>query len=265
MACHKFASNVCEKAMIFGDSDGRKAIIEELMGPALRPDGLTPIGLLMKDQYGNYVLQRALAVAEGEQKEALTNAIRPQLATMRKTCCLQQTSCLYRTGIAETRAQARLCRCFYPSSGPWLFFLLVLAVIKRPFYEKDYKSTSALNRHLSNCSSKAQGQQENVRAVVAHDADLAAIREAEEAAQAQIQAQCAWPFSLWPINRRPYFERGGALDSQTGDQTFTDRLYGEEAGQELSQLEIEQLQENSVKMNALLSICVESWSVTRRG
>ncbi|KAF7298586.1 PUM-HD domain-containing protein [Mycena indigotica] len=84
MACHKFASNVCEKAMIFGDSDGRKAIIEELMGPALRPDGLTPIGLLMKDQYGNYVLQRALAVAEGEQKEALTNAIRPQLATMRK-------------------------------------------------------------------------------------------------------------------------------------------------------------------------------------
>ncbi|KAF7294896.1 PUM-HD domain-containing protein [Mycena indigotica] len=84
MARHKFASNVCEKAMIFGDSDGRKAMIEELMGPALRPDGPTPIGLLMKDQYGNYVLQRALSVAEGEQKEALINAIRPQLATMRK-------------------------------------------------------------------------------------------------------------------------------------------------------------------------------------
>ncbi|KAF7309343.1 PUM-HD domain-containing protein [Mycena indigotica] len=84
MACQKFASNVCEKAMIFADSDGRKAIIEELMGPALRPNGPTPIGLLMKDQYGNYVLQRALAVAEGKQKEALTNAIHPQLATMRK-------------------------------------------------------------------------------------------------------------------------------------------------------------------------------------
>ncbi|KAF7315723.1 PUM-HD domain-containing protein [Mycena indigotica] len=84
MARQKFASNVCEKAMIFGDSDGRKAIIEELMGPAVRSDGPTPIGLLMKDQYGNYVLQRALAVAEGEQKEALINVIRPQLATIRR-------------------------------------------------------------------------------------------------------------------------------------------------------------------------------------
>ncbi|KAJ7063352.1 armadillo-type protein [Mycena amicta] len=84
MARHKFASNVCEKALIFGDSDSRRTIIEEIMTPASKPDGPTPIALLMKDQYGNYVLQRALGVAEGEQKEALINTVRPQLANMRK-------------------------------------------------------------------------------------------------------------------------------------------------------------------------------------
>jgi pumilio RNA-binding family len=32
----------------------------------------------------DYVLQRALSVSEGEQKEALINKIRPQLANMRR-------------------------------------------------------------------------------------------------------------------------------------------------------------------------------------
>lgn len=32
----------------------------------------------------DYVLQRALTVVEGEQKEALISKIRPQLATMRR-------------------------------------------------------------------------------------------------------------------------------------------------------------------------------------
>jgi hypothetical protein len=34
--------------------------------------------------YLDYVLQRALSVAEGEQKEALINKVRPQLANMRR-------------------------------------------------------------------------------------------------------------------------------------------------------------------------------------
>ncbi|KAJ7109396.1 armadillo-type protein [Mycena epipterygia] len=84
MARHKFASNVCEKALIFADSDARRLLIDEIMAPSPKPEGTTPIATMMKDQYGNYVLQRALGVAEGEQKETLINTVRPQLISMRR-------------------------------------------------------------------------------------------------------------------------------------------------------------------------------------
>ncbi|KAL5533325.1 PUF3 [Sanghuangporus sanghuang] len=82
MAKHKFASNVCEKALVMADSENRRLLIEEMMTP--KADGVSPIVTMMKDQYANYVLQRALIVVEGEQKEALISKIRPQLATMRR-------------------------------------------------------------------------------------------------------------------------------------------------------------------------------------
>ncbi|KAJ7774846.1 armadillo-type protein [Mycena metata] len=84
MARHKFASNVCEKALQFAESEARRQLIEEIMAPASKPDGVTPIVTMMKDQYANYVLQRALGVAEGEQKETLINTVRPQLLSMRR-------------------------------------------------------------------------------------------------------------------------------------------------------------------------------------
>jgi len=82
MARHKFASNVCEKALLHADPESRRLLIDEILAPASKPDAA--IVTMMKDQYGNYVLQRALGVAEGEQKEALINAIRPQLTSMRR-------------------------------------------------------------------------------------------------------------------------------------------------------------------------------------
>ncbi|KAJ6630821.1 armadillo-type protein [Mycena sp. CBHHK59/15] len=84
MARHKFASNVCEKALIFADLEARRLLIEEIMTPSSKPDGVMPIVTMMKDQYANYVLQRALGVAEGEQKDALINIVRPQLLSMRR-------------------------------------------------------------------------------------------------------------------------------------------------------------------------------------
>lgn len=98
MARHKFASNVCEKALIFTDPDSRRALIDEIMAP--RPDGVTPIIAMMKDQYASrceslfwlhrligsvdYVLQRALAVVEGNQRDVLISKIKPQLVSMRR-------------------------------------------------------------------------------------------------------------------------------------------------------------------------------------
>ncbi|RPD66238.1 ARM repeat-containing protein, partial [Lentinus tigrinus ALCF2SS1-6] len=82
MAKHKFASNVCEKALVTADPDSRRMLIDEIMTP--KQDGLSPIMGLMKDSFGNYVLQRALTVAEGEQKEQLISKVRPHLVNMRR-------------------------------------------------------------------------------------------------------------------------------------------------------------------------------------
>lgn len=101
MSRHKFASNVCEKALVTADPESRRLLIEEIMSP--KQDGVSPIVTMMKDQFASkltlrvprftaisngytidYVLQRALSVAEGEQKELLINKIRPQLASMRR-------------------------------------------------------------------------------------------------------------------------------------------------------------------------------------
>ncbi|EJD06040.1 ARM repeat-containing protein [Fomitiporia mediterranea MF3/22] len=82
MAKHKFASNVCEKALVMADSENRRLLVEEMITP--KADGVSPIVTMMKDQYANYVLQRALTVVEGDQKEVFISKVRPQLATMRR-------------------------------------------------------------------------------------------------------------------------------------------------------------------------------------
>ncbi|KAI5899501.1 ARM repeat-containing protein [Schizophyllum commune H4-8] len=82
LARHKFASNVCEKALVFADSETRAHLIDEIMMPTA--DGVSPLVIMMKDQFANYVLQRALATAEGEQKEMLIAKVKPHIANMRR-------------------------------------------------------------------------------------------------------------------------------------------------------------------------------------
>ncbi|KAJ3987358.1 ARM repeat-containing protein [Lentinula detonsa] len=81
MARHKFASNVCEKALIFADPETRRQLVDEILSP--RPEGAVVLSM-MKDQYANYVLQRAVGVADIDQRESLINQIRPQLAILRR-------------------------------------------------------------------------------------------------------------------------------------------------------------------------------------
>jgi len=54
---HKFASNVVEKSIQYGTDEQRKAIISQLT--ALHSDGSSPLQLLMKDQFGNYVIRKS--------------------------------------------------------------------------------------------------------------------------------------------------------------------------------------------------------------
>lgn len=50
MARHKFASNVCEKALTFADPETRRSFIDEIITP--RPEGLTVLSMI-KDQYAS--------------------------------------------------------------------------------------------------------------------------------------------------------------------------------------------------------------------
>lgn len=51
MSRHKFASNVCEKALVTADLESRRVLIEEIMSP--KQDGVSPIVTMMKDQFAS--------------------------------------------------------------------------------------------------------------------------------------------------------------------------------------------------------------------
>jgi pumilio RNA-binding family len=51
MARHKFASNVCEKALVTADPESRRNLINEIMTP--KQDGVSPIITMMKDQFAS--------------------------------------------------------------------------------------------------------------------------------------------------------------------------------------------------------------------
>lgn len=51
MARHKFASNVCEKALVTSDPVTRSLLIDEIMLP--KQDGVSPIVTMMKDQFAS--------------------------------------------------------------------------------------------------------------------------------------------------------------------------------------------------------------------
>jgi pumilio RNA-binding family len=73
LARHKYASNVCEKALLAANTDDKQLIIDELLKEGDK--GFPMIGLLMRDQYGNYVVQTAMDVVGGEQRERLMHTI----------------------------------------------------------------------------------------------------------------------------------------------------------------------------------------------
>lgn len=57
---HKFASNVVEKSIEYGTEEQRKAIVAQLT--AVNEDGASPLQLMMKDQYGNYVIRKTFSL-----------------------------------------------------------------------------------------------------------------------------------------------------------------------------------------------------------
>ncbi|KAA8495083.1 Pumilio-like 2 [Porphyridium purpureum] len=82
---HKFASNVVERCLQHGNAMQRKQLIEVLIeGDGRGPPGVSPLSSLVRDNFGNYVVQRVLDVAEPQQRERVVNILRVQMNLIKK-------------------------------------------------------------------------------------------------------------------------------------------------------------------------------------
>ena len=96
---HKFASNVVEKSIQFGTTEQRQKIVSTLT--AVNEEGQSPLSLLIRDQYGNYVIrestpsealggfannqtEKLLTLLKGAELEEFVEFIKPQLALQKR-------------------------------------------------------------------------------------------------------------------------------------------------------------------------------------
>lgn len=63
LSVHKFASNVVEKCIEYASLSKRKSIIDEIIGDYNDSQPSNALYKMMKDKYGNYVVQKALEQA----------------------------------------------------------------------------------------------------------------------------------------------------------------------------------------------------------
>ncbi|KAJ9548264.1 hypothetical protein OSB04_020807 [Centaurea solstitialis] len=70
---HKFASNVIEKCLEYGDSTARSILMKRLL-----------VWAMVKDQFANYVIQKVLQTCTKEQREVLLGRIKIHLNSLKK-------------------------------------------------------------------------------------------------------------------------------------------------------------------------------------
>lgn len=80
---HKFASNVVERCLQHGSLDERQVLIEILIVGEGAPNS-SPLNHLVRDQFGNYVVQRVLDVARPPQRERVVTILRAQVPAIKK-------------------------------------------------------------------------------------------------------------------------------------------------------------------------------------
>eukprot|EP01121_Diplochlamys_sp_Union-15-3_P012222 TRINITY_DN3633_c0_g2_i1.p1 TRINITY_DN3633_c0_g2~~TRINITY_DN3633_c0_g2_i1.p1 ORF type:complete len:247 (-),score=39.90 TRINITY_DN3633_c0_g2_i1:88-828(-) len=79
---HKFASNVIEKCVQYGNFEDRQIIIDEILMNTEGPN--SSVEIMMKDQYANYVIQKILEVCEPRQRDKVVQKIQPYINSLKK-------------------------------------------------------------------------------------------------------------------------------------------------------------------------------------
>ncbi|KAG2729828.1 hypothetical protein I3760_01G267500 [Carya illinoinensis] len=81
MSQQKFASNVVEKCLTFGGPEERLLLVNEMLGST---DENEPLQVMMKDQFGNYVVQKVLETCDDRSLELILSRIKVHLNTLKK-------------------------------------------------------------------------------------------------------------------------------------------------------------------------------------
>lgn len=76
---HKFASNVVEKCLQFASDRDRQELIDEILDSNYEDEATQnqngALYQMMKDRYGNYVIQKGIEVSKGKQRDVLVRKI----------------------------------------------------------------------------------------------------------------------------------------------------------------------------------------------
>ncbi|GLT93234.1 hypothetical protein SLE2022_110350 [Rubroshorea leprosula] len=81
MSQQKFASNVVEKCLTFGGPEERQLLVKEMLGST---DENEPLQAMMKDPYGNYVVQKVLEICDDQSLELILSRIKVHLDALKR-------------------------------------------------------------------------------------------------------------------------------------------------------------------------------------
>ncbi|KAK4403899.1 Pumilio4 [Sesamum angolense] len=81
MSQQKFASNVVEKCLTFGGPEERKLLVNEMLGTT---DENEPLQAMMKDPFGNYVVQKVLETCDEKSRELILSRIKVHLSALKR-------------------------------------------------------------------------------------------------------------------------------------------------------------------------------------
>jgi len=83
LSCHKYASNVVERALLCGSSEERASVIGAILGD--QSNAHPPLVTMMRDRFGNYIVQRTISLAQGPQRSMLFWRLETQMPLLRKS------------------------------------------------------------------------------------------------------------------------------------------------------------------------------------
>merc|ERR1712136_107386 len=83
LSCHKYASNVVERALLCGSLEERASVISAILGD--QSNAHPPLVTMMRDRFGNYIVQRTISLAQGPQRSMLFWRLETQMPLLRKS------------------------------------------------------------------------------------------------------------------------------------------------------------------------------------